>query len=84
MEENSYKPFQRLEFLIRDWSYPYEYPYGDGAKLLEKRLYVDQEQHSELKQAREHITSCFESVGCFLMPHPGKRVATNPSFKGGL
>jgi len=84
MEENSYKPFQRLEFLIRDWSYPYEYPYGDGSQLLQKRLYVDQEQHSELKQAREHITSCFESVGCFLMPHPGKIVATNPSFKGQL
>jgi len=84
MEENEYKPFQKLEFLIRDWSYPYEYPYGDGQSLLDKRLNVGEEQHDELKQAREHITTCFENVGCFLMPHPGKKVATDPSFKGQL
>lgn len=84
MEENDYKPFQRLEFLIRDWSYPYEYPYGDGQKLLDKRLSVGDDQHSELKEARKHISDCFENVGCFLMPHPGKVVATNPSFKGHL
>lgn len=36
------KPFQKLQFLIRDWSYPYEYPYGadGGEKLLKKRLEV--------------------------------------------
>ena len=84
MEENNAKPFQRLEFLIRDWSYPYEHPYGDGQPFLEKRLLVGSKQHNELKQAREHINSCFEQVGCFLMPHPGKVVATNPSFKGQL
>jgi len=84
MEENDTKPFQRLEFLIRDWSYPYEHPYGDGQPFLDKRLNVGNSQHSELKQAREHINSCFEQVGCFLMPHPGKVVAVNPSFKGQL
>ena len=33
---------QALHFLIRDWSYPYEYEYGEtgGQKLLDKRLQV--------------------------------------------
>ncbi|XP_057314981.1 atlastin-2-like isoform X2 [Hydractinia symbiolongicarpus] len=84
MEENSAKPFQRLEFLIRDWSYPYEYDYGDGQLFLDKRLSVGDDQHDELKRARQHIHGCFEKVGCYLMPHPGKVVATNPKFKGKL
>lgn len=78
------KPFQRLEFLIRDWCYPYEYPYGDGSDFLEKRLKVDDDKHEELKRTRQQIHDCFEKLGCFLMPHPGKQVATNPKFKGKL
>jgi atlastin len=33
---------QELYFLVRDWSYPYDHPYGleGGKKLLEKRLEV--------------------------------------------
>lgn len=33
---------QTLMFLIRDWSYPYEHPYGleGGHSFLEKRLQV--------------------------------------------
>lgn len=33
---------QTLMFLIRDWSYPYEHPYGleGGSGFLEKRLQV--------------------------------------------
>ncbi|CAI9558884.1 unnamed protein product, partial [Staurois parvus] len=38
MEETFLKPFQSLIFLVRDWSFPYEFPYGadGGAKFLEK------------------------------------------------
>lgn len=34
--------FQCLMFLVRDWSFPYESPYGvaGGRKVLEKRLQV--------------------------------------------
>ncbi len=41
-------------------------------------------QHQELQQLREHIRSCFQKVGCFLMPHPGLKVANNPRFNGKL
>ncbi|XP_062244286.1 atlastin-2-like isoform X1 [Platichthys flesus] len=86
MEEVYEKPFQTLMFLIRDWSYPYEHPYGldGGMSFLEKRLQVKQNQHEELQNVRKHIHSCFSNIGCFLLPHPGLKVATNPQFDGRL
>uniref|UniRef100_A0A7N6BFU1 GB1/RHD3-type G domain-containing protein n=1 Tax=Anabas testudineus TaxID=64144 RepID=A0A7N6BFU1_ANATE len=84
MEEVCKKPFQTLMFLIRDWSYPYEHPYGleGGRNFLEKRLH--QNQHEELQNVRKHIHSCFSNIECFLLPHPGLKVATNPRFDGRL
>jgi len=40
--EDSCRPFQSLVFLVRDWSYPYDYDYGmdGGNALLSKRLQV--------------------------------------------
>ncbi|XP_010896869.1 atlastin-2 isoform X4 [Esox lucius] len=86
LEEIYQKPFQTLMFLIRDWSYPYEHPYGleGGKSFLEKRLQVKQNQHEELQNVRKHIHSCFSNIGCFLLPHPGLKVATNPNFDGRL
>ncbi|XP_007521056.1 atlastin-2 isoform X1 [Erinaceus europaeus] len=86
MEEIYQKPFQTLMFLIRDWSYPYEHSYGleGGKQFLEKRLQVRQNQHEELQNVRKHIHNCFSNLGCFLLPHPGLKVATNPSFDGRL
>lgn len=85
-EADGIKPFQSLQFLVRDWSYPYEFDYGaaGGENLLDKRLKVTDGQHTELQQLRRHIHSCFTSISCFLMPHPGLKVATNPKFDGRL
>ncbi|KAK6300217.1 hypothetical protein J4Q44_G00283150 [Coregonus suidteri] len=52
--------------------------------FLEKRLQVKQNQHEELQNVRKHIHSCFSNIGCFLLPHPGLKVATNPNFDGRL
>ncbi|XP_002730796.1 atlastin-2-like [Saccoglossus kowalevskii] len=86
MESNDAKPFQSLLFLVRDWSYPYEAPYGfaGGNAALDKRLKLSDKQHEELQQVRKHIRSCFQKIGCFLLPHPGLKVATNPNFDGRL
>ncbi|NXV83698.1 ATLA1 protein, partial [Atlantisia rogersi] len=74
-----------LIFLVRDWSFPYEFSYGSdgGARFLEKRLKVGN-QHEELQNVRKHIHSCFTKISCFLLPHPGLKVATNPNFDGKL
>lgn len=84
--DNISKPFQVLQFLVRDWSFPYEAEYGmrGGRKILDRRLQVSDKQHEELQQIRRHISSCFERISCFLLPHPGLSVATNPLFDGRL
>ncbi|XP_062502605.1 atlastin-1-like [Corticium candelabrum] len=84
--ESAATPFQGLMFLVRDWSYEYEYSYGSkgGNEYLKKVLLIDDKQHDQLKLVRKHIHECFEDVQCFLMPHPGLSVATNPKFKGKL
>jgi atlastin len=86
LEDCADTPFQKLTFLVRDWSYPYEAPYGveGGKQILERRLEVSDKQHQELQSLRKHIKSCFQEIGCFLMPHPGLKVATNPKFDGRL
>uniref|UniRef100_A0A4W6ETL5 Atlastin 3 n=1 Tax=Lates calcarifer TaxID=8187 RepID=A0A4W6ETL5_LATCA len=86
MDEIFQKPFQSLMFLIRDWSFPYEYTYGfkGGNEFLDKRLQVKETQHEELQTVREHIHSCFTKISCFLLPHPGLKVATSPAFQGQL
>lgn len=73
-------------FLVRDWSFPYEAEYGNvgGNMILERRLKISEKQHPELQQVRHHIKECFDKIGCYLMPHPGLKVATNPSFQGQL
>lgn len=77
-------PFQHLQFLVRDWSFPYEAEYGEegGEVILQRRLEVSDRQHPDLQALRKHITSCFAKISCFLMPHPGLNVATNPKFDG--
>lgn len=75
-----------MTFLIRDWSFPYEYPYGfeGGQGLLSKRFEVNDRQHHELRELRVNLKKCFTTLNCFLMPHPGLRVCTMPQFDGKL
>ncbi|KAG9481149.1 hypothetical protein GDO78_010416 [Eleutherodactylus coqui] len=86
VQEDDLQHLQSLIFLVRDWSFPYEFPYGadGGSKFLEKRLKVSENQHEELQNVRKHIHSCFTNISCFLLPHPGLTVATNPKFDGKL
>ena len=80
------KPFQRLLFLIRDWKFPSSFPYGSegGHQKLEQLLKVTPGTNEEAVHSRERLSSYFEDVECFLMPHPGLKVATGESFTGKL
>lgn len=86
LADSGKKPFQRLQFLVRDWCFPYEAEYGavGGQRILQRRLELSDKQHPELQSLRRHITSCFSDIACFLMPHPGLYVANNPTFDGRL
>ncbi|XP_063906160.1 atlastin-like [Zophobas morio] len=84
-ENSPEKPFQKLVILVRDWENPFEYDYGfeGGKMLLETVFRKHRESHQEeLTSIQETIEENFEQVECFLMPHPGKDVATNPKFDG--
>merc|ERR1719158_947780 len=86
LEDSGQVPFQKLMFLVRDWQYPYEWAYGSegGNSVLEMQLKVEEKQHAELQALRRGLTSCFSDMSGFLLPHPGRHVATNPKFKGDL
>uniref|UniRef100_A0A2A4K8V3 GB1/RHD3-type G domain-containing protein n=1 Tax=Heliothis virescens TaxID=7102 RepID=A0A2A4K8V3_HELVI len=79
------KAFQNLTFLVRDWMSEFEHAHGydGGEQLLRKRLQSKPNQKAELREVREHICSCFDEIKCFLMPHPGLKVA-NQTFTGCL
>lgn len=85
-EDSKHSPFQKLTFLIRDWSFPYEHKYGyeGGQQLLDKRFEVRDNQHKELKELRINLQECFDTLNCYLLPHPGLKVTTSPEFDGKL
>ena len=45
---------------------------------------VNEKQHPELKELRLNIKQCFNTLNCYLMPHPGLKVCNSPEFDGKL
>lgn len=83
LEGSNQKPFQRLQFIVRDWSYPYEAEYGSigGQKILQQRM--SSQLATEANNLRTQIDSCFSEINCFLLPHPGSSVCEQ-DFDGRL
>lgn len=83
-EKDQSKPFQKIEFLVRDWQ---NFEDEDDLEACEREMeeYLEmvlaEREASDLKDTREQITSCFESVRCYLMTHPGKEV-TKKKYNG--
>ena len=82
----AHKPFQQIEFLVRDWQ-----NFDDDTDLdqCERQMqsYLDkvlaEREASDLKDTREQITSCFDKISCFLMTHPGFAV-TKKTYEGNV
>ncbi|XP_078494353.1 uncharacterized protein LOC144749667 isoform X2 [Ciona intestinalis] len=67
-------PFQTLMFLLRNWSQmDYECGSKGGEQYLEYYLKTDVREN---QLVRQQIKNSFSAVGCFLLPHPGKKVAS--------
>jgi hypothetical protein len=79
------KPFQNLLFLIRDWANDDEYSFGyeGGDEYLNEAVFkIKPAHHKNMKQLRRYIKDSYESIKCFLMPHPGSVVAGKKGFNG--
>ena len=70
------KPFQHLDFLLRDYE-GYDVETDDvnaGIEMSKERLKEMQEGKEEGKMAKK-IEDCFSRFGLFCFPHPGKSVS---------
>ncbi|CAK5093882.1 unnamed protein product [Meloidogyne enterolobii] len=85
------KPFQSLAFIVRDFKLEDELIYGieGGARFLAKVLpeAISEKRENlnpKITEVRKNIRQCFgQGVNCYLMPHPGPKVADqNSGFKG--
>lgn len=93
----SHPPFQRIELLVRDADIEADMDDRDALREeMESYLstVLSKTHHEDLKTVRDHIRTCFEEIGCFLLPHPGLEVrekgydgstrVLRPSFLKGL
>lgn len=85
LQHSDEKPFQKLLFIVRDWPYAFETPYGwDGHKVIDDFLAENEDQTPEMRALRTRIKISFEQIQAFLMPHPGFTVANTRNFTGDL
>eukprot|EP00054_Salpingoeca_dolichothecata_P019292 m.119827 g.119827 ORF g.119827 m.119827 type:complete len:534 (-) comp23199_c0_seq1:243-1844(-) len=82
------KPFQNLQFLVRDWKSKDDHPFGleGGNSYLDQVLDSSsvKSENSELVTVRKELRACHERLQAYLMPHPGTEVAEESSFHGEL
>eukprot|EP01032_Pedospumella_encystans_P009521 gene9521-11199_t len=91
------KPFQRLQFLVRDWQ-NFDTEYEETGEIDEdKQVFgkVHQEMQkylsdviktrglNDLASTREQILRCFDKLDCYMLPHPGFSV-TKKNYDGSI
>jgi hypothetical protein len=87
------KPFQHLQFLVRDWqNFDAEYEEGQPQETFqvlqaEMQKYLSDVLRSrglnDLQSTREQITRCFAKLDCYMLPHPGFQV-TKKNYDGSI
>lgn len=53
-----------------------------GERYLDKTLQSNDQQSESSKEIRELLPDVFDELSCFLLPHPGQKVADRNSFRG--
>ena len=85
LENYEGKPFQQLQFLIRDWRHSKDYKYGSegGIKYFNDKWLNKPASGKKdtTKHHREVLKSYFEKVNCYLMPYPGIRLDQDGSLQ---
>lgn len=84
IEQTHEKPFQKLLFIVRDWPFAFETPYGNGQKIVDETFRGNNEQTSEMQDLRKRITMSFQEIRAFLMPHPDFTVSNQQVFSGDM
>eukprot|EP00934_Nitzschia_sp_Nitz4_P008245 Nitzschia sp. Nitz4//scaffold42_size132992//87720//89495//NITZ4_003408-RA/size132992-processed-gene-0.16-mRNA-1//1//CDS//3329551745//8235//frame0 len=71
------KPFQKMEFLVRDWQhFEEEEDYDEMEREMNKYLedVIAERDAKDLQETRDQILGCFQSLSCFGLCHPGMKV----------
>lgn len=83
------KPFQKLEFLVRDFSKfedleesSLDELHQEMATYLESVL--SQKFQKDLAEVRDQIELCYEDISCYCLPHPGTDVSEKKSYDGNV
>jgi len=80
------KPFQKIEFLVRDWQ---NFEDEDDFEQMEKEMVeyfekvIGDRDAKDLQETREQINACFADASCYALVHPGKCV-TKKSYTGDI
>ena len=83
-ETGDVKPFQTMEFLVRDWQHfedeeDYDRMEEEMNEYLQK--VISEREAKDLQETREQIFACFSKTSCFGLSHPGMAVIKK-NFKG--
>jgi atlastin len=80
------KPFQQIEFLVRDWqNFEEEDDLAEMEREMEEYLekVVAERDAKDLQDTREQILTCFQTVSCYGLVHPGMEV-TKKKYSGDI
>jgi len=78
------KPFQKIEFLVRDWqNFEEEEDYALMEKEMDEYLkkVIAERDAKDLQETREQILTCFQNISAYGLVHPGVAV-TKKKYTG--
>lgn len=86
--EQERKPFQKIEFLVRDWQH-FEEENEEDLDALENsvveylaKILADRDAE-DLQGTRDQIQTCFEDISCYALCHPGF-IVSKKKFNGDI